>query len=347
MFLEKFLFWATLLSLGHLAACRGPHAAGADAAAGSAAKGLSADLPADLPRGAQTRSLLGEVLLPPPLEEQEAARRETQLAQAQQTWRENPKDADAWIWYGRRLAYLGRFREAIDVFTQGSKQFPQDPRFLRQRGHRHISLREFGAAERDLARAAQLALAVPNEVEPSGLPGAASAAGVNLSTRDQEIQYHLGLARYLQGDFERALPAWRKCVALSNNPDSICSGTTWLYATLRRLGRVEQARAVLDPIHKDMQVLEYHGYHRLLLAYKGELDPESVLQEARDAGTSGVDFATIAYGLGNWHWCEGRKERASAIWQEIQSNPNWHAFGRIASEVELARGAAKSPAVRR
>src|SRR5690606_42077390 len=35
-----------------------------------------------------------------------------------------PEREDSWIWLGRRLAYLNRFDEAIDVFTRGLERFP-------------------------------------------------------------------------------------------------------------------------------------------------------------------------------------------------------------------------------
>jgi tetratricopeptide (TPR) repeat protein len=317
---EKLRFGFLFSGLFALAACR------------QAPVGTAPQTP--LPAEAQGLSLLGEVLLPPPLAPEERERREAALLHAKTNLERAPDEADAWLWYGRRLAYLGRFREAIDHFTQGIERFPIDPRFFRHRGHRWITLRDFAAAERDLSRAAVLARGRPDEIEPSGLP---NSRGIDLSTRDQELYYHLGLAHFLAGNFEAALPAWRRCVELSRNPDSVCSGTTWLYATLRRLKREEAARSALAPIHAQMDIAEYKAYHRLLLAYKGELDPAELWERTRAEGSDTVDCATIGFGLGNFYACSNDEPRALEIWQQVAANPNWHAFGRIAAEVELAR----------
>ena len=81
-----------------------------------------------------------------------------------------PNDPDAIIWYGRRLAYLGRFREAIDTFTSGAKKFPDDARFYRHRGHRRITVRQFDLAIADFHKAEQLMRNRMDDIEPDGQP---------------------------------------------------------------------------------------------------------------------------------------------------------------------------------
>ena len=82
---------------------------------------------------------------PPPLTMPEAVRaqREQELATARANYEKNPSDADALIWLGRRTAYLGRYAEAIEIFTDGIRKHPRDARMLRHRGHRWITLRQF------------------------------------------------------------------------------------------------------------------------------------------------------------------------------------------------------------
>ena len=111
--------------------------------------------------------------------------------------------------------------------------------------------------------------------------------------------------------------------------------SNWLYMTLRRLGRDEEAREVLAPIHAEMDLIENHDYHRLLLMYKGELEAETLLADSRDEG--GIGLATAAYGVGNWYLYEGDPERAARIFRDIVDTPTWAAFGYIAAEADLAR----------
>src|SRR5688572_24476506 len=55
----------------------------------------------------------------PPLSPAARAALEAKLAEARAVYEKNPSDAEAIIWLGRRTAYLGRFDEAIEIFTGG------------------------------------------------------------------------------------------------------------------------------------------------------------------------------------------------------------------------------------
>ena len=131
---------------------------------------LSVACRAPLPEGVEARALDGRLLSPPPLPAAVEADREAKLAAARAALQQAPGDRDAWIWLGRRLGYLGRYRDAIDVYTEALERWPGDPFLLRHRGHRFLSVREFARAERDLARAAEACRVVRDEVEPDGLP---------------------------------------------------------------------------------------------------------------------------------------------------------------------------------
>ena len=63
---------------------------------------------------------------PPPVSAEAKSEMETKLKEAQAHYEANPNSADAMIWVGRRLAYLGRFTEAIDTYTKGIARFPND-----------------------------------------------------------------------------------------------------------------------------------------------------------------------------------------------------------------------------
>lgn len=261
-------------------------------------------------------------------------RMEAQLAEARRAWQRTPADADSIIWYGRRTAYPGRFQEAIRIFSDGIAKHPADARMYRHRGHRYISTRQLDKAIADLEQAYVLTKDRPDEVEPDGQP---NARNIPTSTLKGNIRYHLALAYYLSGDFERALPLYREDVAASRrNPDMLVASSHWLYMTLRRLGRTREAQQVLAPIHKGLDVIENGAYHRLLLLYKGELSEGDLL---RDFGAEGgLEDITTAYGVGNWHLYNGRRERAEQVFRRITSaRGQWASFGYLAAEAELAR----------
>ncbi len=279
-------------------------------------------------------SLLGQPLCRVEPTEEFAAEQQAHLEAAAAALRSDLDDADARIWIGRRNAYLGRYDTAIKSFTFGLERHPGDARFPRHRGHRYITTRQLGLAVADLERAAELRSGSEDEVEPDGLP---NERNIPTSTLHSNIWYHLGLAHYLQGDFEQALEAYRECMQFSTNPDMLSATSHWLYMTLRRLGRDDEAAAVLEPIDEGLDIIENHDYHRLLLMYKGAREPAALLEPAEGTEVTGTGFATTAYGVGNWHLYNGESERAIPIFERIVATESWAAFGYIAAEAELAR----------
>ncbi len=284
----------------------------------------------------EAMSLLGKPLRRPALPPNVEAVYEKNLASARAAWERTPENADSIIWLGRRLAYLGRHAEAIEIFSRGIARHPKDARLYRHRGHRFITIRRFDAAIKDLEQAYVLVRGRPDEIEPDGIP---NARGVPIGTLNTNIRYHLGLAHYLKGDFAKALPYYQEDVAAAVNADMVVATSHWLYMTLRRLDRAAEAAKVLEPIRADMDIIENGAYHRLLLLYKGQLSVDSLQSPpgARDA----IQDAGIGYGIGNWHLYNGRRAEARRTFEQVIATPQWGAFGYIAAEAELARSAGR------
>jgi tetratricopeptide (TPR) repeat protein len=286
-----------------------------------------------LPEGPQAFSFLGDTLYPPDQPDEVREGNLARLAEAEAALEANPRDVEALIWLGRRTAYLGRYREAIDVYTRALSVHPDEPRLYRHRGHRYISVRELDRAVADLERAAELTHGQADEVEPDGIP---NALGIPTSTLQFNIWYHLGLAWYLQGDFEAAADAYEQCAAVSEHPDSKVATAYWRTMTLRRLGREEEARAVLAEITPDLEVIESTGYLDLLLLHKGERSVLDIL--GPDGGDATLESATAGYGVGAWHLIQGDRDEAYRIFRRVlQGRSQWAAFGFLAAEAELAR----------
>ena len=88
----------------------------------------------EVPTGAETISLLGDTLVAP---EQPPDVRAVYLAryrEAEEALSQAPDDVEAPIWMGRRTAYLGRYRGAIDIYTHAMTLHPDDARLYRHRG---------------------------------------------------------------------------------------------------------------------------------------------------------------------------------------------------------------------
>jgi tetratricopeptide (TPR) repeat protein len=280
----------------------------------------------DVPEGVQAISLLGEML-----ESGEPNERVVEnLASARADYENDPDNADNIIWLGRRIAYTGDYRGAIEKFSVGIEKHPDDARFYRHRGHRYISIRELDRAISDLEKAAELIDGTEDEVEPDGAP---NPAGIPVSTLHSNTWYHLGLAYYLKGDLDNALRIYEIAIAQTPNDDMRVATTHWHYMTLRLLGREEEARAVLSPIREDMNVIESMPYHQLCLMYKGESETGTVLTS--NITSAGGDSAM--YGIANWHYYNGRLDEAKAGFEEMIATSGWASFGRIAAESDLAR----------
>jgi tetratricopeptide (TPR) repeat protein len=286
-----------------------------------------------LPQGRpEATSLLGKPLVPAPIAAETRKTLEENLKKAEIEHGKNPDDPDATIWLGRRQAYLGRYREAIDTYSKGIEKHPDDARLYRHRGHRHITVRELPKAIADFTKAAQLVAGKPDQVEPDGQP---NARNIPTSTLQSNIYYHLGLAHYLSGGFAKAADAYAKCLTVSKNPDMLVATTYWTYLTLARQGRTAEAAALLAPISADMEVIENASYHRLLRVFKGELTAESLLAP----GGAGLDTVTTKYGIAAWHLANGRKDAGATLLREIVDGhaQQWPAFGYIAAEADLSR----------
>ncbi|MGI8896808.1 MAG: tetratricopeptide repeat protein [Pyrinomonadaceae bacterium] len=260
---------------------------------------------------------------------------EARLDEARRRFKAKPMDPGARIWLGRRLAYLGHFGDAIEVYSEGIKKFPWDARFYRHRGHRYITLRKFDLAIADFEKAARLIKGKPDEAEPDGQP---NVRNIPTSTLHFNIWYHLGLAYYLAGQNQRALNSYRRCLEVSKNPDSLVATSHWLYMTLRRMNRAREAAKVLEPIREGMEIIENDGYYRLLLMYKGSVSPENLLAEtSKQAESPGSN--SILYGIGNWYLYNGRRDEASKVFRQMVGGDQWTSFGYIAAEADLKRRA--------
>lgn len=253
-----------------------------------------------------------------------------QLAAARAAWARHPEDVDSIIWYGRRLGYTGAFQEAIDVYTAGLRLNPYEPRLLRHRGHRYISLRRFPWAIADLEQARAVVLIEPDVVEPDGQP---NARGIPTSTLHSNIRYHLALTYFVTAEYAQALPVWEEDVRLAGNIDTRVASTYWLVLTLAHLRRADAVSSALERVRADWDVIENGSYHRLLLWMKGDLAESALLP----ADASALERQTIGNGVGQWHAAHGRTAEARAAWERVLATGPSASFGYIAAEQAMAR----------
>ncbi|MBL8207418.1 MAG: tetratricopeptide repeat protein [Blastocatellia bacterium] len=255
-------------------------------------------------------SLLGVKLSAQADEKGEVAAAEKKLAT-------DPHNIDLLVALGRAQASVWRYQDAIATYTRGLKLAPKNAPIIallyRHRGHRYISTRQFDKAVADLERAAKL------------------------NDHDFDIWYHLGLAYYLKGNYNKAINAYEQCRAVAEKEgkdDSVIAVSDWLYMAYRRARKDVDAAKALERITPNMNVKENKSYFDRLLFYKGLKQETEIfnLEKATD-----LEIATVGYGLGNWHWYHGNRAKAEEYFRKITSGKYWPAFGFIAAEVELSR----------
>ena len=230
------------------------------------------------------------------------------LARAESTLMADTSNVDLLLALGLAQAAVRQYREAITTFTMALRRAPENAVLYRWRGHRYLSVREFERARADLER------------------------GLDLDPACYGCLYHLGIARFVTGDFAGAADAFQRGLPLAPNAGETAGSIDWSWMSLMRAGRPAEAQAVLDA-HTDSLPVE-NAYTRRLRLYQGQLDPGLVVTPA---DTGDVDVATLSYGLGNWYLVAGDTVLAREWFGRAVASGGWPAFGFIAAEADLRR----------
>lgn len=276
-------------------------------------------------------------IVSPQLSESARNELEAKLATAKLAYEKDSINADALIWYGRRTAYLGRYLEAIDIFSKGMRLHPTDARFYRHRGHRYITLRCFDQAILDLTKAAALIKGRADEIEPDGLP---NAQNIPTGTLQSNIWYHLGLAYFIKGEHKKAVNAYENCLAVSKNDDMYVATFNWAYLNLLRLKKFKEAEELFNSVNRNAELIENFDYWKVFnniyvdQPYESEIDAKADLI-MKDASLTGI--ATISYAIGCYCLVKGYKEKARSYFEKAIQTNQWSSFGFIAAETELSK----------
>ena len=259
----------------------------------------------------ETTSLLGRKLYALPDDDGAIQAAQTKLAA-------DPKNAALILQVSKAHAAKRQYREAVAMCTRGLTVAPDNAPLLLERGHRELGLRDFSAALADLQKA------------------------VAINPKQLDEFYHLGLAHYFLRHFDAAAQAFQKAQDLANMPDSVIDCSNWLYVSLRRAGKEQEAAAVLTGVTPDLKNTEPHllFYLRLLHFYQGTI-PESEILPAKPVDANDLEgelaFDTTGYGVGNWHLYNGQPEQAQPLFKSVVTGNAWNSWGFIGSEIELAK----------
>jgi tetratricopeptide (TPR) repeat protein len=230
------------------------------------------------------------------------------VARAQNALAADPRNVDRIIALGVAQSGVRQFREAIETFTRGLAIAPDNAMLYRWRGHRYLSVREFDRARADLLR------------------------GSRLDSTNYGIWYHLGIVRYVHGEFAAAADAFMRALRRPPDANELAGSVDWLWMSFSRAGRTAEAQALLD--RRPDSLATNVAYAQRLRLYRGQIAPEQVLTAA---DTGDVAVATLSYGVGNWYLLRGDTAHARIWFERSVRSGGWPAFGFIASEAELRR----------
>ncbi|MGH7471922.1 MAG: tetratricopeptide repeat protein [Longimicrobiales bacterium] len=230
------------------------------------------------------------------------------VARARAARNAEPNNVDRIIQLGIAHSAVRQFREAITTFTAGLTLAPDHAMLYRWRGHRQLSVREFDRALDDLTR------------------------GSRLDSTNYGIWYHLGIVRFVRGEFGPAADAFARALRRPPDAGELAGSTDWLWMSLARAGRMAEAQALLD--RRPDSLPTPVAYAQRLRLYRGQIGPDAVLTAA---DTGDVAVATLSYGVGNWYLVRGDTAQARSWFERSVRSGGWPAFGFIVSEVELRR----------
>ena len=237
------------------------------------------------------------------------------VARAQAAVTADPKNVDKLFTLGMAQTSIRQMREAITTFGAAIAIDPNQGRFYRQRGHRHISIGEFGKAMADLTK------------------------GRKLDSMDYGIWYHLGVANFEAGRFDAAAKAFARGRTMPPSANEYTGSTDWLWMSLARAGRTKEADQMVRTLPDTFKIPEHYAYGRRLMLYRGELGPDAVVA---GGDTSDVQQATLNFGVGTWYLAKHDTVHARTHFERAVATKGWPAFAYLLSERTLKAIDAKS-----
>ena len=322
---------------------------------------------------ARAVSLLGDTLWTAPVDPRQGPQLVTQLQVARAMVSAEPLDLTAQLALARATAAIGQLREAVLLLNKTATIHYLSPRVMRQRGEVLLGLRELDQAYKDFEEAQDLLetggrpSSTPRSVPAPGQPSSrrrsrprgtdtasvhwdmtpetaegADSTGPITTSVEFQVALHMGVIRYLQGDFLGARDLLTEAARRAMSDDDLTVAALWLFFATRRAGNLPEANEILSAVNAEWGVrVRQHELH-LLLAYKGEIPTDSVQTRALNR-LGGEERALYSYGIGFMLLVRGRTDEAELWLEQARTIPNWTALPYLAAEADLARLMGKAP----
>jgi len=254
-----------------------------------------------------TETLTGTPITVPAWSDATRTRLEKDLEIARAVMAVAPEREDSHIWLGRRLGYLTRYGEAIDVFTNALELFPESYKLLRFRGRHLARNRQFERAIAEYKRAAELVEGIQDSYEPDGI---INARHQYLGSYRSNIHYYLGQTSWAVGDYQATLDGMTRAASepLVQHDDRRAATSFWRYLALRKLGRHDEAKALVDAVPDEVDLVENGDYHVGVRYFKGTLSEKELLPRA------GLN---AKFGIAMVHLLDGRADKGRMMLMDL------------------------------
>jgi len=211
---------------------------------------------------------------------------------------------------------------------------------LRNRAHRHFSLREFDKSIETGLKAARLYEGQPLDREkpgPAFFPGSPDVV-------QYYLYYHLGQTYFAKYDYDNAAKWFLKADEASSfnkDKEARTANTYWRFLSLARDGKMHEAQDLLASYDIDLFELHPDGgsdpYFDGIQLFKGHRAANSFFSN-QDSGRAfatadGVATST-AYTLANYYLLLGEAEKAKPWLERSIAVDSWSFFARVQAEAD-------------
>ncbi len=245
--------------------------------------------------------------------------------------KQNLQESD-YLELGKIYTSTNRYRDAIGVFEEGIQRFPDSYRLHRNKGHRHLSLRELRPAITHLSTADQLIGPEDNgdlEYDASGKP---------TGTYKYWVKYYSGVYYMLSDDLNNAIKCYQSCIDLAIDNKNTVGPSAWLYHLNQMKGNPETAQEIIDRIDEDLDTDQGHPYFKQAMLFKGVFTPEE-LMAARppSAADWSVQDATVTFGVARYHVYQSDSTSYLGLIDKILSTDHWNAWAYVMAEKDRVK----------
>lgn len=182
-----------------------------------------------------------------------------------------PDSTEKYMTLGKALSRQLRYREAIDVYTEGLKLEPENLSLLRLRAGRYLTTLQSDFAITDFEKC------------------------LSLGAEKLDCLYRIGLAHYYAGRYLRAMETLESCLPLCDDE----MGIAVLYWHTLSAARTEKAPTLLNSYRPDMAVGHHTAYEKAMQVWSGTT-PLAAALEMLESEEDDLEYGITLYGL-LWH----------------------------------------------